>query len=92
MSLFPKDLIRQETALVYIDDFFLMTNSKSDILQLIKQLHDVANKGNLEGAPEKTLSMTLTVKKLIMKLASKQINQFNPKTLQITKWPDELQV
>ena len=39
MSLFFKELIRQPSALVYIDDLLLMSISKPHMLQLIKQLH-----------------------------------------------------
>ena len=63
MSLFFKDLNHQGSALVYLDDILLMSNSKPHLLQLFEQLHDIAKK-NLKLAPEKTFSVLLTLRSL----------------------------
>ena len=55
MSLLFKDLIRQASALAYIDDIFLMSTFKSQMLQLIKQLHAIAKKIPIL-APKKSFS------------------------------------
>ena len=44
MSLLFKDLIRQGSALVFIHDVLLMSSSEPHLLQLVKQLHDIAIK------------------------------------------------
>ena len=64
MSLFFEDLIRQGSALVYNDDILLMSNSKPHMLQLIKQLYDIAKKENVKKSPEKSFFILLTVKNL----------------------------
>ena len=61
MSLFCKHLISQGSALVYTDDFLLMSNSKPHMLQLIKQPHDIANEENLKLAPKNSFFMLPTV-------------------------------
>ena len=52
MSLFFKELIHQGSALVFIEDNLLTSNSKPHLLQLINQLHEIANEGKLISAPE----------------------------------------
>ena len=59
MSIFLNDLTHQGSAL---DDILLMSNYKQHILQIIKQTHDIANRGNLKLAPEKPCFMLLTAK------------------------------
>ena len=87
MALFFKDLIRQRSALVFIDDILLTSNCKPHALQLIEQLHDIANEGNQKLAPEITFFMLFTVKSLGLEIGWKtQFNQFNPHMLQIKKF------
>ena len=62
MSTFFKTLIEQGFALVYIDDIFLLSDSKEHMLQLIEQLHIISTKNNLKLAPEKSFFMLLKVK------------------------------
>ena len=61
MSLFFKELIPQGSAMIFIYAILLMSKSKSYILQLTEQLHNLANKKNLKLAPEKNFFMLLTV-------------------------------
>ena len=53
MSLFFKDSIHQVSALVFTDNIPLMTKLKPHMLQLVKQLFDIATDGNLKLAREK---------------------------------------
>ena len=62
MYSFFQELIDQGFALVYIDDILLLSHSKSHMLQLIEQLHQICTKQNLKIAPEKSFFMLLTVK------------------------------
>ena len=39
ISTFVKTLMEQSFALVYIDNFFILSNSKEHMFQLIEQLH-----------------------------------------------------
>ena len=61
MSIFFGNLIHQESALVYIDDVFFMSNCKPHMLQPIQQQLDIVKK-NLKLAPEKLFFMLLTVR------------------------------
>ena len=63
-SLFFKDLIRQGSTLVYINDFPAMSKSKAHLLQFIKQSHDFAIEESPNLAPETRFFMLLTVKYL----------------------------
>ena len=54
MSHFFKTPIEQGFALVKIDNFLLLSNSKDHIIQLIEQLHILNTKNNLKLAPEKS--------------------------------------
>ena len=47
------------SALVYIDDILLSSNSKDHMFHLIEQLHLISTKHNLKLAPEKSFSMLL---------------------------------
>ena len=51
-QMFFEELIRQGSALVFIEDNILTSNSKPHLLQLINQLHQIANEGKLISAPE----------------------------------------
>ena len=63
MSLFSKDLSKdQRSALVCYYDILFKSNSKPDMLQLNKQLHDIAHKVNLNLSPEKYFFMLLASK------------------------------
>ena len=64
MFLFFKDLIRQGSALVYIDDILVALKSTPLMLQLNKQLHDFAQRKNLKLACENLFSILHTVKDL----------------------------
>ena len=58
-----KTHIDQDFAIVYIDDIFLLSNSKEHVFQLIvEQLHIISTKHNLEHASDKSFSMLLEVK------------------------------
>ena len=59
-SLFLKDLIRVGSAVVFNDVVLLLANSKSQMQQLIKQLHDIAKKNLV--SPNKIFFTFLTVK------------------------------
>ena len=50
------------SALVYIDGLLLMSKSDPYLLQLIKQLHDIANGKNLKLIPEKFFHILFTLK------------------------------
>ena len=52
MSTLFESLFHHGAALYYIDEIILMSNSKSLMLQLVKQLQDVANGKNLKLAAE----------------------------------------
>ena len=62
MSTFFKTLIEQGFALVYIDDMFLLSDSKEHLFQLIEQLHIISTNNILKLAPEKSFFMLLKVK------------------------------
>ena len=64
MSTFFKTLIEQGSALVYIDDILLLSNSKENMFHLIERLHLISTKHNLKLAPEKLFFMLLKVKLL----------------------------
>ena len=62
MSTFFKTLIEQGSALIYIDDILLLSNSKEQMFHLIEQLHIMSTENNLKLAPEKSFFMLLKVK------------------------------
>ena len=62
MSTFFKTLIEQRSALVYIDDILLLSNSKEQIFPLIEQLQIISTKNILKLAPEKSFFKLLKVK------------------------------
>ena len=62
MSTFFRALIEQGFALVYIDDIFLLSDSKEHMFQLIEQLHIISIKNNLKLTPAKSFFMLLKVK------------------------------
>ena len=83
MSLSFKNLIRQRSALVYVDDILLISNSERYMLQLMEQLHDAAKKGYPKITPEKIFFLPLSLKNIfVMKLAVIQLKYLNPKLVQ----------
>ena len=72
-SYFQK-LIDQGFALVYIDDNLLLAHTKTHMLDLFEQLHQIFHSNNLEIVPEKSVYILLTVKMLDMKLATILLN------------------
>ena len=76
-------MIRQESALVYIVEILLISNFKPHKLQLIKQLHDIANRENVNLAPERSFFMLLIVKHLGHKIVFNAIKPVVSKTVAI---------
>ena len=66
-------MIRQGSALVYIDDILLLSNSKPHKLQLVLKLHDIAIHQNLQLAPEKSSLMLLALKHLCHEISFNRI-------------------
>ena len=62
MSTFFRSLIDKRSALVYIDDIISLADEKQEMFELIKELHKIATKENLQLAPEKSFYMLLKVK------------------------------
>ena len=62
MSTFFKTIIEQGFALVYIDDIFLLSDSKEHMFQLIEQLHVISKKNKPKLAPEISFFKLLKVK------------------------------
>ena len=56
--------IDQGFVLVYIDDILLLADTKTHILDLIEQLHQICKSNNLKIDPEKLFYILLTVKVL----------------------------
>ena len=81
MTVFFKDLIREGSALVYVDDILLMSFSKWHMLQLIDHLQNSANKKNLNLAAAKSCFLLHTVKNVGLQIEYKTIYiQFEYKT------------
>ena len=85
MSLFLKDLFRQGSALVYIEDILLMSNSKAHMMQLIEQLHDFANRQNLILSPENVSFMLLALEYLGHEIVVKTVKPTQSKIAAIKK-------
>ena len=62
MYLFFQKLINQGFPLVLINDIFLLAHTKTHMLELIEQLHQIFSSNNLEIFPEKSFCVLLTVK------------------------------
>ena len=60
MFSFFKTLTDQGSALAYINDILLLSNSKEYMFQLIEQLHIINTKHNLKLAPEKFFTQNLS--------------------------------
>ena len=69
MYLFFQNLIDQDFALVYIDDIIILVYTRTRILELIEQLHQICYSNNLKIAPETSFYILFTVKFLETKLA-----------------------
>ena len=80
-------MINDGSALVYIDDILLMSNSKEHMINLIKMLHEISKKENIKLAPEKSFYMLLTVKYLGHEIGYKTINPIHSKIVAIHKIP-----
>ena len=61
------------------------------MLHLNKHFHDVAYNKNLKLAPENPFSCFFLLKILVMKLSLVQLNQFNPKKLELIEFLPRLQ-
>ena len=62
MSTIFRSLIDKRSALVYSDDILLLADEKQEMFELIKELHKIATKENLNFAPEKSFYILLKVK------------------------------
>ena len=62
MYSFCQKLIDQGFAFVYIDEILLLAHTKTNMLDIIEQLHQICSSNNLKTAPEKSFYILLTVK------------------------------
>ena len=62
MYSFFRQLIDQGFALVYFDDTLLLADTKSHMIDLIEQLHQICSSKNLKRAPETSFYILLTLK------------------------------
>ena len=62
-SLFYKNALTRALHF-FIDDILLLAHTKTDILNLIDQLHQICRTNNLKIAPDKSLYILITVKVL----------------------------
>ena len=74
MYSFFQKLIDQGFALVYIDDILLLADTKTHMLELIEQLHQICHFNNFKIAPEKSFYILLTAKFLGHEGATTLIN------------------
>ena len=77
--IFFKDSKQQGSAAVYIVDISLISNSKTHMLQLVKQLHEIAIKIIWEKLLEYHFYCFSPQNVFVMKLVLTQFNQFNQK-------------
>ena len=82
---FFRKLIDQGSALVYIDDILLLSNTKEHMIELIEQLHQICQTNNLKMAPEKSFFMLLTVKFLGHEIGNQVIRPLQSKVEAIQK-------
>ena len=85
MYSFFQKLIDQGFALVYIDDILLLAHTKSHMLNLIEQLHQICQTNNLKIAPEKSFYILLTVKFLGHEIGNNTIKPISSKVDAIHK-------
>ena len=86
MSTFFKTLLEQRFALVYIDDIFLLSDSKEHMFQLIEQLHVISTRNSLKLAPE-SFFMLIKVKFLGHEIGYNTIKPIHSKLAAIQKNP-----
>ena len=79
MSTFFEEMINDGSAFVYIDDILLMSNSREDMIQLNKTLHEISKQENVKLALEKSFYMPLTVKFLGHEVGYKSIKPIHSK-------------
>ena len=79
MYSFFQKLIDQGFALVYIDDILLLAHTKSNMLNLIEQLHQICQTNNLKIAPGKSFYILLTVKFLGHEIGNNTIKPISSK-------------
>ena len=87
MSTFFRSLIDKRSALVYIDDIFLLANEKQEMFELIKELHTIASRENLKLATEKSFYMLLKVKFLGHEIGNNTIKPIPSKIEAIKRIP-----
>ena len=87
MATFLRPLIDKRSALVYIDDILLLADEKQDMFELIKELHRIATRENLELAPEKSFYMLLKVKFLGHQIGNNTIKPIPSKIEAIKRIP-----
>ena len=83
-SFFQK-LKDQGFALEYIDDILLLANTKTNMLGLIEQLHQVGNSNNLKISPGNSFYILLTVKFLGHRICNDTIEPTSSKVDGIQK-------
>ena len=86
-TLIFKTLIEQGSALVYLDNILLLSNSKEHMFHLIEQLHIISTKHNLKLAPEKSFFMLLKVKNLGHEIGYNTIIPIHSKIASLHKIP-----
>ena len=86
MSTFFRSLIDKRSALVYIDDILLLADEKQETFELIKELHKIATKENLNFAPEKSFYMLPKVKFLGHEIGNNTIKPIPSKCEAIKKY------
>ena len=89
MSTFFRSLIDKRSALVYIDDILLLANEIQEMFELIKDLHTIASRENMQYklAPEKSFSMLLKVKFLGHEIGNNTIKPIPSKIEAIKRIP-----
>ena len=79
MCSFVQKLIDQGFALVYIDDILLLAHTKTHMLDLIEQLHQICHSNNFKIAPGKSFYHLLTVKFLEHEIGHNTIKPISSK-------------
>ena len=79
MSNISKDLIKQASTLVFIEDILLTSGFKSYMLQLIKQIPEIRSEKILKLSCEKSFFMLITVKHLGQEIGFNTTKPIDPK-------------